>query len=38
MDDKIWNDIMSEADDNKDGVISFDEFRNMMEKLICNST
>ena len=28
--DKIWEELISEADDNKDGQICFEEFKQMM--------
>ena len=30
----VWEDILAEADENGDGEIDFDEFKNMMKKLI----
>ena len=34
IDEKIWNDIVMEVDNNGDGEISFTEFKVMMEKLL----
>jgi calcium-dependent protein kinase len=34
LDPEVWEDIMAEADDNGDGEIDFEEFCNMMKKLI----
>jgi calcium-dependent protein kinase len=34
IDEKIWNDIILEVDDNGDGEISFDEFKLMMQKML----
>ena len=34
IDEKIWNDIVKEVDENGDGEISFEEFKLMMEKLL----
>ena len=34
IDEKIWNDIILEVDDNGDGEISFEEFKTMMQKLL----
>lgn len=34
IDEKIWNDIVREVDENGDGEISFVEFKIMMEKLL----
>jgi calcium-dependent protein kinase len=33
-DEKIWNDIILEVDDNGDGEISFEEFKLMMQKML----
>ena len=34
IDEKIWNDIILEVDENGDGEISFEEFKLMMQKLL----
>ena len=34
IDEKVWNDIITEVDGNGDGEISFTEFRTMMHKLL----
>ena len=34
IDEKVWNDIVMEVDDNGDGEISFEEFKQMMQKLL----
>lgn len=34
IDEKIWNEIVREVDENGDGEISFLEFKIMMEKLL----
>jgi calcium-dependent protein kinase len=38
IDEKIWNQIISEVDNNGDGEISFEEFKTMMSKLLIDST
>ena len=37
FDDKIWDEIIGEVDINGDGEISFDEFKQMMEKLLSDT-
>ena len=34
MDNKVWNELIAEVDQNGDGEIQFSEFQYMMEKLI----
>jgi len=34
LDQGVWEDILAEADENGDGEIDFNEFKNMMKKLI----
>mmetsp|Transcript_30594 Transcript_30594/g.22679 ORF Transcript_30594/g.22679 Transcript_30594/m.22679 type:complete len:118 (-) Transcript_30594:47-400(-) len=34
IDEKVWNDIILEVDGNGDGEISFEEFKQMMERLL----
>jgi calcium-dependent protein kinase len=34
IDERVWNDIVKEVDPNGDGQISFDEFKQMMTKLL----
>lgn len=34
INEEVWEEIIAEADDNKDGVIDFDEFKEMMHKII----
>jgi Ca2+-binding EF-hand superfamily protein len=34
LDDDVFRDIMAEGDENGDGEIDFDEFKNMMKKLL----
>jgi len=34
LDQGVWEDILAEADENGDGEIDFDEFKNMMKKLV----
>jgi calcium-dependent protein kinase len=34
IDEKIWNDIITEVDGNGDGEISFTEFKTMMQRLL----
>ncbi len=34
IDEKVWNEIVSEVDPNGDGEISFEEFKQMMSKLM----
>lgn len=33
-DDKVWNEIINEVDENGDGEISFEEFQIIMQKLM----
>jgi hypothetical protein len=34
IDDKVWNDLIKEADENGDGEISYEEFKKMMTTLV----
>jgi Ca2+-binding EF-hand superfamily protein len=34
IDEKVWNDIITEVDGNGDGEISFVEFKTMMQKIL----
>jgi calcium-dependent protein kinase len=34
IDEKVWNEIITEVDGNGDGEISFEEFKTMMQKLL----
>lgn len=34
VDDTVWNQLVSEVDDNGDGQLSYSEFKKMMLKLI----
>ena len=38
IDEKVWNDIITEVDGNGDGEISFIEFKIMMEKLLTDES
>ena len=38
IDDSMWEEIMKEVDANKDGVINFEEFCQVMAKFAENST
>ena len=30
--DEVWNEIVKESDENKDGTVSFEEFENMIKR------
>ena len=34
IDEKVWEDVIKEVDENGDGEIDFEEFKNMMQKLV----
>ena len=34
IDEKVWEDVIKEVDENGDGEIDFEEFKNMMTKLV----
>lgn len=38
IDEKVWNEIITEVDGNGDGEISFEEFKTMMQKLLIDDT
>lgn len=38
IDEKVWNEIITEVDGNGDGEISFSEFRTMMHKLLIDES
>ena len=35
--DKVWNEIINQIEHNKDDEVTYEEFKNMMLKLVLNS-